>query len=435
VGALGIVRLSGPDAISIADTLFKATSRKQLAEIESHTVHHGWIGDVDEVMVTVFRSPKSFTTEDLVEISCHGSLYIIQEIVRLALESGARMAEPGEFTMRAFMNGRIDLAQAEAVGDLIAAESKAAHDVALNQMRGGFSGRIKELRTQLVDLASLLELELDFSEEDVEFADRSKLESLAKEIISVIDNLLDSFRYGNVLRSGVATVIAGRPNAGKSTLLNALLEEERAIVSEIPGTTRDTIEEVLQLNGVAFRFIDTAGIREAEDAIEKLGVERTLDHISKSAVVVYVYDANEMTPDEVQEDLKQIPEVPTIVVANKSDLLESGSLETTASDATIAISAKVGNGVDRIKDRLVELINVGELDGGAEMVTNARHYDALRRSAEGLKQMLDGIAQGLTSDLLATHCRGALQDLGEITGEVTPDDLLGNIFGKFCIGK
>lgn len=614
VGAIGVIRLSGPNAIKIADEVFRG---KDLSKAATHTVHFGTIRDeqdkiLDEVLVTLFVGPKSYTGENVVEVSCHGSDYIIQEIIRLFIRQGARLAQAGEFTMRAFLNGRMDLSQAEAVADLIASSSAGSHDLAMQQMRGGFSHEIAALRQQLVDFASLIELELDFGEEDVEFANRDDLRKLVEEIQRVLRQLIQSFQLGNVIKQGVSTVIAGRPNAGKSTLLNALLNEERAIVSDIAGTTRDTIEEVLNIKGIQFRLIDTAGIREAEDTIEAIGVEKTLEKVRQSSLLVYVFDVIESSPEEVRSDLSKLVQegMHVLVVANKMDLnpytkfeqyldqpltpsweeggeqqaarrenglrgwrtanpaayeqlrvfardmrkkptpaeellwerlrkrqvegckflrqhivgyfiadffcaekqlvievdglyhqtpevklsdqersaileengyqvlrftneeirsdletvidkisshLTSTSLPgeggpgwvapeenspkvdvpsiTLTQDNWVPIIAKEGMNVPHLKEKLYEAVVAEKVNTDSTIVSNARHYEALEKSLEALDAVLHGMASGITSDFVAMDIRRALYHLGEITGEISTDELLGNIFGKFCIGK
>ena len=439
-GAIGIIRLSGPDAIVIANSVFKG---KDLAKQLSHTIHFGHIvdGDVvlDEVLVSLFIAPRSYTRENVVEISCHGSNYIIESIIRLLIKQGARAAKPGEFTLRAFLNGQLDLSQAEAVADLIASNSKASQQVALQQLRGGFSNELQQLREQLVQFASLVELELDFSEEDVEFANRGQLKQLVVNIDRIVSRLIESFELGNVIKHGVNTVIAGRPNAGKSTLLNALLNEERAIVSHIPGTTRDTIEELLNINGISFRLIDTAGIREATDAIEQIGVERTMEKIRQSALLVYVYDAAVLTEAELQSDLQNLqkPGINILVVANKIDLLntEPNSAFHIPQSAFLAVSAKEKQHIDALKQKIYDATVKYQLTGDETLVTNIRHLEALQKTGAALARVLTGIDNQVTSDFLAMDIKQALHYLGEITGAVTTDDLLDNIFSKFCIGK
>jgi tRNA modification GTPase len=450
-GAIGVIRLSGPEAITVVDRFFHG---RNLTKVEGNTVHYGKIRDennkmIDECMATVFRAPRSYTREDVIEISCHGSTYIIEQIIQLFLRNGIRHAEKGEFTLRAFLNGQMDLSQAEAVADLIASDSEGSHDLALRQMRGGFSDQIKELRQELIDFASLIELELDFGEEDVEFADRQNLENLVVKIQGVIKQLLDSFHLGNVIKNGVATVIAGRPNAGKSTLLNALLNEERAIVSEIAGTTRDTIEESLNIRGIRFRLIDTAGIRKAQDSIEEIGVERTMQKINQSTVVIYVFDVWESKPEDLWHDVEQFLETSKVLtsnskkifVANKMDLnpytrpedYYKGDLITAKS--LITASALNRMNIEALKDLLYQTVvdNPGLMD--QTIVSNSRHYDALNRSYEALDAVLNGLSTGVTGDFIAMDIRQALHHLGEITGEISTDDLLESIFSRFCIGK
>jgi tRNA modification GTPase len=441
-GAIGIIRLSGPEAITIADSVFKG---KDLTRQASHTIHFGSIVDgevvLDEVLVSLFIAPRSYTRENVVEISCHGSAYIIESIIKLLIKKGARSAKAGEFTLRAFLNGQLDLSQAEAVADLIASNSKASQQVAMQQLRGGFSSQLQSLRDQLVQFASLIELELDFAEEDVEFANRDQLKALILQINRVIHSLISSFELGNAIKQGVNTVIAGRPNAGKSTLLNALLNEERAIVSHIPGTTRDTIEEVLNINGINFRLIDTAGIREATDAIEKIGVERTMEKISQSALLVYVFDAENITIDELKQDISSLqkPGIIILAVANKVDLLGPGShklsdFRTSGLSDFIEISAKEKLHIDELKQHIYNAAIKDKLTGDETLVTNVRHLEALQKTEEALARVLNGI-DTITSDFLSMDIKQALHYLGEITGAVTTDDLLENIFSKFCIGK
>lgn len=451
VGAIGVIRLSGNNAIDITGKVFKG---KKLQAQPSHTIHYGHIVDgdkiIDEVMVSLFRAPKSFTTEDVVEISCHGSPFIAEQILRLLVHNGARSARPGEFTLRAFMHGRIDLSQAEAVADLIASNSAASLDLAIKQMRGGFSNDIKALRAELVNFASLIELELDFAEEDVEFADRSKLIELINLIQHKLRPLIESFRLGNVIKHGVNTVIAGKPNAGKSTLLNALLNEERAIVSDIPGTTRDTIEEVLNIKGVQFRFIDTAGIRSTEDVIEKLGVEKTMEKLKQSSIYIYLFDVNTTTPEELLQEVKQLEltNFTGLIVGNKIDsahwhdtapfywILKNSPATAHLSlhDQLHFISAKANTHTDQLKDKLYKLATAN-LHPDNTVVTNTRHYEALIKASEALHEVTTGVNNHQTSELVALDIKRALEHLGEISGEVTNDEILGNIFSKFCIGK
>lgn len=448
IGAIAVIRLSGLDAITIANSVWKG---KDLTEQASHTIHFGHIVDgdliLDEVLVSLFVAPKSYTRENVVEVSCHASGYIIESIIKLFIKKGARSAKPGEFTLRAFLNGQLDLSQAEAVADLIASNSKASQQVALQQLRGGFSNQLQTLREQLVNFASLIELELDFAEEDVEFANRDQLKQLIIDITRVIGRLIQSFELGNAIKQGVNTVIAGRPNAGKSTLLNALLNEERAIVSHIPGTTRDTIEEVLNIQGINFRLIDTAGIREATDAIEQIGVQRTMEKISQSALLIYVFDAEQITTEELQSDLESLqgPGIAMLMVANKMDLLnqvaKTESIKTFFQTSglpgaqTLFISAKEKLHIDDLKNKIYSAAIKDQLSGDETLVTNIRHLEALQKTEEALIRVLGGIDGSITSDFLSMDIKQALHYLGEITGAVTTDDLLENIFSKFCIGK
>lgn len=443
-GALGVIRLSGPEAIAIAAKIFRG---KDLTQQPGYTLHFGTLNDesgtiIDEVLVTLFRAPHSFSGEDTVEFSCHGSPYILQEVLHLLIRQGARIARPGEFTQRAFLNGKMDLAQAEAVGDLIAASHRSAHELALRQMRGGISRQIADLREKLIHFASLIELELDFGEEDVEFADRNALRTLMLNISNTIKTLTESFNLGNALKEGVITVIAGRPNAGKSTLLNALLEEERAIVSEVAGTTRDTIEENLTIQGIRFKLIDTAGIREALDQVEAIGVERTMLKIKEATLLVYVFDVVEMTPEAVQEDLsKLIREGMTILlVANKMDLNPYSHPEAyrrihVPEANIIPVSARNAMNIPWLKEKLFSLALAESHTEQDTLVSSARHAEALYHAGAALEAALIGLDNGLPGDLLAQDIRRALFHLGEITGQVSTDDLLENIFRKFCIGK
>ena len=446
--AIAVIRLSGKEALTVCNKLFVPLGKRHRLEVaETHTIHLGMIreGDdfIDEVLVSVFRSPHSYTGEDVIEISCHGSLYIQQRILEALMRAGARMAKPGEFTLRAFRNGKFDLTQAEAVADLISSNSRAAHDLALAQMRGGFSVKIKEMRQQLLDLASLLELELDFSEEDVEFADRTKLTSLISSLRNELGSLAESFSFGNVIRQGIPVAIIGKPNVGKSTLLNALLNDERAIVSDIPGTTRDTIEDTLTIKGLKFRFIDTAGLRaHSNDTIENIGIGRTYEKIREASVILYVIDISAVTTEEIDE-LKESfrehiidPEKHFIVVGNKTDLmLESPQHITSLFDLeTIFISAKRKENINLIIDSLIRTVRSDNLSDRA-IVSNARHFEAITRTLKALESAQEGFDNNLSTDLIAIDIRLALYHLGEITGEVTSEELLGNIFRKFCIGK
>lgn len=440
VSAIGVIRLSGSRAITIADTVFRGA---KLSEVNTHTAHYGKIEDekgyiLDEVVTTVYRSPKSYTSEDVVEISTHGSPYIMKEIMALLVRQGARPADPGEFTMRAFMHGRMDLSQAEAVADLIASHSQKAHAMAMQQMKGGVSSEISQLREKLIDFASLIELELDFSEEDVEFADRTKLKALVQEIMTMSMRLKNTFQVGNAIKEGIHTVIAGRPNAGKSTILNKLLQEERAIVSPIAGTTRDTIEEVLDIEGIRFRLIDTAGIREAHDEIESIGIQRTMEKIGQASILIYVFDVTETSMSEVLRDLGTIQpgNARIILAANKMDLrpytdpdeFKMGDFK------VVPMAARSGMNIPYLLEVIGQSVK-DDIPEDIPMISSLRHYHALSGTEDSLQAVLDGLDEGLPHDLVAQDIRRALYHLGEITGEISNEDILGNIFGRFCIGK
>ena len=437
VGAIGVIRVSGPKTIELVNDLFFG---KDLGQAPTHSISLGTIRDgdqvIDEVLVALFKGPRSYTKEDVIEISTHGSPYILQKILSLLLSKGIRLAKPGEFTQRAFINGRFDLAQAEAVADLIASENAAMQQTAIKQMRGGFSNEIVNLREQLVHFTSMIELELDFAEEDVEFADRSGLLELIDKIQILIRSLISSFEYGNVIKNGIPTVIAGKPNSGKSTLLNALLKEEKAIVSDIPGTTRDFIEDQIVIDGIVFRFIDTAGIRETTDTVESIGVARTKEKMKQASLVMYLIDLESESIDEVKVQVDQLKtsEVPYIVVGNKLDTGQSELVDWLRGESQpIMISAKEKSNLDELKERLKEFIHAPSQSD--VVVTNARHLQSLQQTDEALNRVIEGIHSNLSNDLVAQDIRQALFHLGEITGEVTTDDLLENIFSKFCIGK
>ncbi|MDC8000279.1 tRNA uridine-5-carboxymethylaminomethyl(34) synthesis GTPase MnmE [Aequorivita todarodis] len=446
-GAIAVIRLSGPDAIAIASSLFTSVSGKELAKQKTHTVHLGHIKDgervIDEVLATIFKDPNSYTGEDVVEISCHGSNYIQQEILQLCLRKGCRMAQAGEFTLRAFLNGKMDLSQAEAVADLIASDSAASHQLAMQQMRGGFSSEIKKLREELLNFASLIELELDFAEEDVEFANREEFQKLISKITHVLKRLIDSFATGNVLKNGIPVAIVGEPNVGKSTLLNALLNEERAIVSDIAGTTRDTIEDEITIGGIGFRFIDTAGIRDTQDVIEGLGIRKTFEKIDQAQVVIYLFDAEKFKIQgskfkiEIETIKNKYPLKNLVIVANKVDKLSEEEIVNLQSSIVNfqLLSAKTSQGVEELQNKLLEFVNTGALRNNETIVTNSRHYDALLKALEEINRVQQGIDSGLSGDLLAIDIRQALHYFGEITGEISNDELLGNIFANFCIGK
>lgn len=448
VGAIAIIRLSGPKSIEIADCCFQSVHKgKILKDQKSHSLHLGHLVEgtrtLDEVLVSVFKNPNSYTGEDTVEISCHGSIYIQQEILQLFIDKGARMAAAGEFTLRAFLNGKLDLSQAEAVADLIASDSKASHQVAMQQMRGGFSNEIQHLREQLLNFASLIELELDFSEEDVEFADRSQFKELIGRIQLVLKRLIDSFAVGNVIKNGIPVAIVGEPNVGKSTLLNALLNEERALVSEIAGTTRDTIEDEINIDGIAYRFIDTAGIRKTEDLVENMGIQKTFEKIGQAQVVLYLLNAEtfeiqqEKFKFEIQNIKSKHPHKKLLVVANKTDAISQKQLAKlqAAIPELIALSAKKKTGIELLTNHLTSLVQTGALENNESIVTNSRHYDALLRALNEINKVDEAMELGVSGDLLAIDIREALYFFGLITGEVTTDDLLGNIFANFCIGK
>lgn len=448
-GAIAIIRLSGSDAIILAENQFKSVSGKQLVKQSTHTIHLGHIVDenrtIDEVLVSIFKNPNSYTGEDVVEISCHGSNYIQQEIIQLFLRKGCRMASAGEFTLRAFLNGKLDLSQAEAVADLISSDNEASHQVAMQQMRGGFSSEIAKLREELLNFASLIELELDFAEEDVEFADRKQFKDLTERIAFVLKRLIDSFAIGNVIKSGIPVAIVGEPNVGKSTLLNALLNEERAIVSEIAGTTRDTIEDEISIGGIGFRFIDTAGIRETKDVVESIGIKKTFEKIEQAQVVVFLTDATNFKSEnfihsfkiEVGKIQNKYPQKPLLIIANKVDILNTKQIELVVKSIPQVhlLSAKIGLGVEQLKDKLLGFVNTGALKNNQTVVTNSRHYDALIKALEEIDKVRFGLNTGISGDLMAIDIRQALYHFGEITGEITNDDLLGNIFANFCIGK
>ena len=444
-GAIAIIRLSGSQAIEFSDGLFKARSGKQLKDQKSHSIHLGDLisngSIVDEVLVSVFKNPNSYTGEDVIEISCHGSPYIQQQIMKILIEKGAQTAKPGEFTLRAFLNGKMDLSQAEAVADLISSENEASHQLAMQQMRGGFSSEIQNLRQELLNFASLIELELDFAEEDVAFADRKELEALLLKIQLVLKNLLDSFALGNVIKKGVPIAIVGPPNVGKSTLLNCLLNEDKAIISSIAGTTRDSIEDEITLDGVCFRFIDTAGIRETQDTIEKIGIQKTKDKIALAAFILHLVDPSDyiQNKDVLSEDLKafnkQHPNKKLLVVFNKEDQIPAVAIpEYIEGYPTVSISAKMNSNLPQLIDLLTQHFKLNPTQDQS-IITNSRHYGSLYSAQKEVAAIQTGLRNGLSGDLLAIDLRQALYHLGEITGEVTNDELLGNIFANFCIGK
>jgi tRNA modification GTPase len=455
-GAIAIIRVSGKDALTIAASVFESVSGKDLLKQKTHTIHLGHIIDgakvYDQVLLSIFKGPNSYTGENVVEISCHGSTYIQQQIIQLLLRKGCKMAEPGEFTLRAFISGKLDLSQAEAVADLIASENEASHQIAMQQMRGGFSNEIAKLREELLNFASLIELELDFAEEDVEFADRTQFYDLLERIEFVLKRLIDSFAVGNVIKNGIPVAIVGEPNVGKSTLLNALLNEERAIVSEIAGTTRDTIEDELVINGISFRFIDTAGIRETKDVVESIGIKKTFEKIEQAQVIVYLLDSSGIldfrfqTSDsskldnvkiEVEKIRNQFPLKPLIIIGNKADTLSESQIQNLKSEIPeiLLISAKENTNIEALKNQLLSFVNTGALRNNETIVTNTRHYDSLLKALEEIQKVKFGLQSSISSDLMAIDIRQALYYFGEITGQVTNDELLGNIFANFCIGK
>ncbi|WP_322548982.1 tRNA uridine-5-carboxymethylaminomethyl(34) synthesis GTPase MnmE [Flavobacterium psychraquaticum] len=463
-GAIAIIRLSGAAAISIAAEVFQSVSGKDITKQKTHTLHLGHIMDpstssgqagkiYDQVLLSIFKGPNSYTGENVVEISCHGSTFIQQQIIQLLLRKGSKMAQPGEFTLRAFLNGKLDLSQAEAVADLIASDNEASHQIAMQQMRGGFSNEIAKLREELLNFASLIELELDFAEEDVEFADRTQFHELLERIEFVLKRLIDSFAVGNVIKNGIPVAIVGEPNVGKSTLLNALLNEERAIVSDIAGTTRDTIEDELIIEGMSFRFIDTAGIRETKDVVESIGIQKTFEKIEQAQVVLLLVDSSQLSVDslpkvkiEIEKIRNKFPIKPLVIVLNKVDTLSAekandyitqltDAQQKTENRKLITISAKQKTGIEELKNTLLSFVNTGALRNNETIVTNTRHYDSLLKALEEIQKVKWGLDSGISSDLMAIDIRQALFHFGEITGQVSNDELLGNIFANFCIGK
>ncbi|WP_431167261.1 tRNA uridine-5-carboxymethylaminomethyl(34) synthesis GTPase MnmE [Tenacibaculum halocynthiae] len=449
VGAIAIIRLSGEKSIEIADTFFKSVKKvKSLRTQKSHTLHLGHIVNndivIDQVLVSIFKNPHSYTGENVVEISCHGSSFIQQEIIQLFLQNGCRMADNGEFTMRAFLNGKMDLSQAEAVADVIASNSAASHQMAIQQMRGGITNELKELRGQLLDFAALIELELDFSGEDVEFADRTKFKELVSKITFVLKRLIDSFAFGNAMKNGIPVAIIGEPNVGKSTLLNVLLNEEKAIVSDIAGTTRDAIEDEVIIDGVAFRFIDTAGIRETEDIVENIGIKKAYEKAENAQLIIFLIDSNKFSHssdlflEEIETIKERFPNKRLLVIANKIDTLSchDSSILQSEIEHLILLSAKQKTGIDELRSELTSLVNTGALSNNETIVTNSRHFEALNNALIAITSVQQGIDLEISTDLFSIDIRECLRHLGNITGEYDVDkDILGHIFGNFCIGK
>ena len=442
LGAISVIRISGLNAISVTEKLFKPKGNKKLSNQKSHTVHLGHLirngHELDEVLVTLFKGPHSYTGENTIEISCHGSTYIQQEIIDLFIENGIRVANPGEFTLRAFINGKMDLNQAEAVADLIASENEGSHKLAMEQMKNGFSNDLKKLRAELLHFSSMIELELDFSQEDVEFAERSEFKKLTIKIQSELEKLIDSFKSGNVLKNGISVAIAGKPNAGKSSLLNTLLNEDKAIVSDIPGTTRDSIEDSLVIDGINFRFTDTAGLRETKDVIESKGIEKTKEKINSARILIYLFDSNDTSFKEINSDLKSFKreDLSILLVRNKVDLKNTNQILINELEKfeIIEISANNADSVNLLKKRLINEINI--LNPYTDtVISNSRHYEALMNALKAIEEVNIGLKSDISGDLLSVDIRKSIEHLAEITGEITNDDVLGNIFANFCIGK
>ncbi len=447
VGAIAVIRLSGENSIAIVNAFFKSIRKgKTLINQKTHTIHLGHIKNkdiiLDEVLVSVFKNPNSYTGENVVEISCHGSSFIQQEIIQLFLQNGCRMADNGEFTMRAFLNGKMDLSQAEAVADVIASNSAASHQMAIQQMRGGITNELKELRAKLLDFAALIELELDFSGEDVEFADRAQFKSLVAKITFVLKRLIDSFSFGNAMKNGIPVAIIGEPNVGKSTLLNALLNEEKAIVSDIAGTTRDAIEDEIIIDGVAFRFIDTAGIRETKDVVESIGIKKAFEKAEKAQLIIFLIDSKKENKEQRKQEITAIkdrfPNKRLLVIANKVDLISTDEIATLQLeiDNLIPLSAKNKTGIEELKNELTALVNIGALSNNETIVTNSRHFEALNNALQAINSVQQGIDLEISTDLFSIDIRECLRHLGAITGDYDVDkDILGHIFSNFCIGK
>ena len=442
LGAISVIRVSGKDAILITDKLFRSKKNKVLSDQKSHTVHLGHLlknnREIDEVLITLFKGPRSYTGEDTIEISCHGSTYIQKEIINLYLDNGVRSANPGEFTLRAFINGKMDLNQAEAVADLIASENEGSHKLAMQQMKSGFSNDLKKLRAELLHFSSMIELELDFSQEDVEFAEREEFKKLTKKIQSELKTLIDSFQSGNVLKNGISVAIAGKPNAGKSSLLNTLLNEDKAIVSDIPGTTRDSIEDSLVIEGVNFRFTDTAGLRETVDVIESKGIEKTKEKIKKAKILLYLFDCNDTNFREIESSINSFKrnDLSIILVRNKIDLKNQNQtlLDDLNDFELLEISATDSDSVSKLKKRLVNEVDILNPYNDI-IISNSRHYEALIKALKAIEEVNIGLKENISGDLLSVDIRRSIEYLSEITGEITNDDVLGNIFANFCIGK
>ena len=442
LGAISVIRISGLNAISTTEKLFKPKGNKKLSNQKSHTVHLGHLMkngyELDEVLVTLFIGPHSYTGENTIEISCHGSTYIQQEIIDLFIENGIRVANPGEFTLRAFINGKMDLNQAEAVADLIASENEGSHKLAMEQMKNGFSNDLKKLRAELLHFSSMIELELDFSQEDVEFAERTEFKKLTIKIQGELEKLIDSFKSGNVLKNGISVAIAGKPNAGKSSLLNTLLNEDKAIVSDIPGTTRDSIEDSLVIDGINFRFTDTAGLRETKDVIESKGIEKTKEKINNAKILIYLFDSNDTNFKEINSDIQSFKRkgLSILLVRNKIDLKNSNQnlINELEKFKIIEISANNAESVTLLKKRLINKINI--LNPYTDtVISNSRHYEALMNALKAIEEVNNGLKSDISGDLLSVDIRKSIEHLAEITGEITNDDVLGNIFANFCIGK
>ena len=442
LGAISVIRISGLNAISTTEKLFKPKGNKKLSNQKSHTVHLGHLMkngyELDEVLVTLFIGPHSYTGENTIEISCHGSTYIQQEIIDLFIENGIRVANPGEFTLRAFINGKMDLNQAEAVADLIASENEGSHKLAMEQMKNGFSNDLKKLRAELLHFSSMIELELDFSQEDVEFAERTEFKKLTIKIQGELEKLIDSFKSGNVLKNGISVAIAGKPNAGKSSLLNTLLNEDKAIVSDIPGTTRDSIEDSLVIDGINFRFTDTAGLRETKDVIESKGIEKTKEKINNAKILIYLFDSNDTNFKEINSDIQSFKreDLSILLVRNKVDLKNSNQnlINELEKFEIIEISANNAESVTLLKKRLINEINI--LNPYTDtVISNSRHYEALMNALKAIEEVNNGLKSDISGDLLSVDIRKSIEHLAEITGEITNDDVLGNIFANFCIGK